>query len=203
MNNPTLLHSRTRIGKRTRMLYYILTLRKQLITTVNQYYSSILSSDMSPSDEFKDSEASITENNVDRNIEAPNQTRKKLRNSDKKSMVYHKILTEILSDLKKTQNTGIYWRLKYPDGNYYDVKLYFPISMCVVDMKGARQLCGMYDTANVQTPSVSCLCSREQLHDSSTVCKPVLKKDMNQIRFFKQEIESRTRCSQLLFGASY
>ena len=145
-------------------------------------YSSMLSTDMSPSDEIKDSEASITENNVDRNIEAPNQTRKKLRNSDKKSMVYHKILSEILSDLKKTQNTGIYWRLKYPDGNYYDVKLYFPISMCVVDMKGGKQLCGMYDSyVNISRPCISCYCNSVELTDTNKRCTPVESNDIMEI----------------------
>ena len=45
-------------------------------------------------------------------------------------------------------------------------------------MKGARQLCGMYDTANVQRPSVSCYCTREKLHDVNYRCKPVYEKDM-------------------------
>ena len=70
----------------------------------------------------------------------------KFKNSDKKSMLYHKILGEILKGLKAVQNIGMSWRLKYPDGNYYDVKMFFPISMCVVDMKGGKQLCGMYDS---------------------------------------------------------
>ena len=42
-------------------------------------------------------------------------------------------------------------------------------------MKGARQLCGMYDTsANVQRPCVSCYCSYEDLGNTSKKCKPVL-----------------------------
>ena len=97
-------------------------------------------------------------------------------------MVYHKILSEILSDLKKTQNTGIYWRLKYPDGNYYDVKLYFPISMCVVDMKGGKQLCGMYDSyVNISRPCISCYCNSMELTDTNKRCTPVESNDIMEI----------------------
>ena len=90
------------------------------------------------------------------------------RNSDRKSMVYHKILSEILSDLKNIQNVGIYWKLKYPDGHYYDVKLYFPISMCVVDIKGGKQLCGMYSSYfNISRPCISCNCHSKDLTDTN------------------------------------
>ena len=126
----------------------------------------------------------INIDNTDKHMESI-ESEKKLktmrRTTRMKSINYHKILSCILESLKDYQKEGLVWDLKFPSNKTYRVNLVFPICFCVVDMKGARQLCGMYDTANVQRPSVSCLCSREQLHDSSTVCKPVLKKDMNQI----------------------
>ena len=133
-----------------------------------------------PSDhDIVDAESSISQRNDNMNIEESNQNRKKLKNSDRKSIVYHKILSEIFSDLKKIQNVGIYWRLKYPDGNYYDVNLYFPISMCVVDMKGGKQLCGMYDSyANISRPCISCYCKSTDLIDSNKRCTPVEAKDI-------------------------
>ena len=114
-------------------------------------------------------------------IESERKLKSMRRTTRMKSINYHKILSCILESLKDYQKEGLVWDLKFPSNKTYRVNLVFPICFCVVDMKGARQLCGMYDTANVQRPSVSCLCSREQLHDSSTVCKPVLKKDMNEI----------------------
>ena len=144
-------------------------------------FSSMLSSDILSPDDYKESESSVGSDD-DTKIEASNQATKKLRNSDRKSMVYHKILSEILSDLKNIQNVGIYWKLKYPDGNYYDVKLYFPISMCVVDMKGGKQLCGMYDSYfNISRPCISCNCHSKDLTDTNKKCTPVNAKYMKQI----------------------
>lgn len=106
----------------------------------------------------------------------------KFKNSDKKSMLYHKILGEILKGLKAVQNIGMSWRLKYPDGNYYDVKMFFPISMCVVDMKGGKQLCGMYDSyANISRPCISCNCTFDDLTSSSQKCIPVNAYDMKSL----------------------
>ena len=149
-----------------RRLGYINDLNVQgLVDGTN--FSSMLSSDILPPDYYKESEYSVASND-DTKIEASNQARKKLGNADRKSMVYHKILSEILSDLKNIQNVGIYWRLNYPDGQYYDVKLYFPISMCVVDMKGGKQLCGMYDSYfNISRPCISCNCHSKDLTDTN------------------------------------
>lgn len=98
---------------------------------------------------------------------------------DKKSTVYHRILSEILKDLKTVQNIGMLWKLKYPDGKYYDVKLYFPISMCVVDMKGGKQLCGMYDSySNISRPCISCNIHSKELSIATNICEPVLANEL-------------------------
>ena len=98
-----------------------------------------------------------------------------------KSIIYHKILACILESYQKCQNTGIVWDLKFPSGNIHRVNFVFPLCFCVVDMKGARQLCGMYDTANIQRPCVSCYCRPEDLHLTNKVCKPVIESHMMQI----------------------
>ena len=113
--------------------------------------------------------------------ESDKSNKKKRRTTRMKSINYHKILSSILDSLKDCQKEGLVWDLKFPSNKIHRVHLVFPLCFCVVDMKGARQLCGMYDTGNVQRPCISCLCPRPKLHDSNTVCKPVLEKDMMKI----------------------
>ena len=60
------------------------------------------------------------------------------------------------------------------------MKLYFPLCLCVVDMKGARQLCSMYDTSsNIARPCVSCNCSLDGTNLS--MCTPVQENVMKSI----------------------
>ena len=93
--------------------------------------------------------------------------------------MYHKILDTILSSLRAVQNEGLIWNLKYPDGKYYQVRFVFPISMCVVDMKGGKQLCGMYDSYHgINRPCISCLCKPEDLSNMNKICSPVIYEEM-------------------------
>ena len=50
-------------------------------------------------------------------------------------------------------------------------------------MKGARQLCGMYDTSpsNMKRPCISCDCDNQNLDNENFICKPVLEKNMKDI----------------------
>ena len=54
-------------------------------------------------------------------------------------------------------------------------------------MKGARQLCGMYDTSShlMKQPCVSCDIPNNMLEKS--ICKPVLEKDMRRAMFEDSE----------------
>ena len=58
---------------------------------------------------------------------------------------------------REFQDIGLAWGIKYSSGTKI-MKLYFPLCLFVVDMKGARQLCGMYDTSShlMKQPCVSC-----------------------------------------------
>ena len=96
-------------------------------------------------------------------------------------MLYHMILEKILSSLKNVQNEGLIWQLQYPDGRYHKVRLVFPICMCVVDMKGGKQLCGMYDSYhNVNRPCISCKTSVEDMSNFKKQCIPVLEKEIRE-----------------------
>ena len=99
-----------------------------------------------------------------------------------KSINYHIILGKILESLRLCQNEGLEWNLKFPSGNNHEVKFMFPLCYCVVDMKGARQICGMYDTGNVQRPCISCYCKKDDLHlKKSKICRPVIDLQMKKI----------------------
>ena len=102
--------------------------------------------------------------------------------ANKKSIMYHKILDTILSSLRDVQREGLIWNLKYPDGKYYEVRFVFPISMCVVDMKGGKQLCGMYDSYHgISRPCISCLCKPEDLGNMSKICSPVIDEEIKEV----------------------
>lgn len=88
---------------------------------------------------------------------------------------YHEILKEILKSFVETQNSGILkWKLEYPNCETYEVNLVFPLCLCIVDIKGAHSLCGMYDAySKIYRPCVSCNCPEEQLDNPSYTCSPV------------------------------
>jgi len=49
----------------------------------------------------------------------------------------------------------------------------FPLCLCVVDMKGGRQLCGKLDSAICKQPSLSCTCLLVDLDKSTHICDPM------------------------------
>lgn len=62
------------------------------------------------------------------------------------------------------------------------VKLVFPLALCIVDMKGAHTLCGMFDAyTNVYRPCVSCDCTEDDLDNPNVKCKDIIGNDMIQI----------------------
>ena len=103
---------------------------------------------------------------------------KKLPKSTLKNISYHRILSTILKSLKDVQESGLYWDLKLSSGKKHRVKFMFPICFCVVDMKGGRQLCGSYESAMCNRPSLSCSCPCDKLQDSQYKCKPVFDEEM-------------------------
>ena len=93
-----------------------------------------------------------------------------------KLIIYPQILTVILKSMKQVQDVGLGWNIKFPSGPKRLMKVYFPICLCVVDMKGAKQLCDMFDTssAGVKRRCVSCNANNFELDDESFVCKTVV-----------------------------
>ena len=70
------------------------------------------------------------------------------------------------------------------------MKFIFPLYLCVVDIKGAHALCGMYDSySNVKRPCVSCLCAEFELDDASKRCQSVIHKDMYKLLHQNNEDE--------------
>ena len=88
-----------------------------------------------------------------------------------------------MESLRLTQEeNGLLWDIKFASGITHRLHFVFPICLCVVDMKGARQLCGMYDTStNVKRPCVSCFASSQELDKHAKVCKPVEHSYMKEI----------------------
>ena len=123
--------------------------------------------------------------------------KRKMKYSEKKSLVYHDILGKILSSLKTVQDeNGLVWDMRFPSGNIHRVHMVFPICLCVVDMKGARQLCGMYDTSsNIQRPCVSCTTSHSDLDKIEKVCVPVLERNMKEL-IERKEVDALKEVSQ-------
>jgi hypothetical protein len=108
---------------------------------------------------------------------------KKLRltEANLKSINYHRILSCILKSLKDVQKEGLYWDLKLSSGQKHRVKFMFPVCLCVVDMKGGRQLCGKLDSAICSQPSLSCTCTSANLDKYQPICDPILDEDVKSI----------------------
>ena len=96
--------------------------------------------------------------------------------SVKKSIIYHEILALVLESLQRVQDLGIVWNLPISNvrGNKSQVyHLVFPLCFGIFDMKGGKQLCGMYDANNVNRPCISCYSLLKDLDNSVKVCEPV------------------------------
>ena len=102
---------------------------------------------------------------------------------------YHKILSEILKSFRDSQDIGICWDLEYPKSCKQIVKLFFPLTFCIVDMKGGKQLCAQYGANNqVERPCISCYCSFDKLDNATVLCTPVNGIEME--KKIKQEDET-------------
>ena len=100
-------------------------------------------------------------------------------NKLEKPHVHHKILNTILSTYVNTQQTGLMWNLKYLNNITYQVHLVFPLALCIVDMKGGHQLCGMHDEYfGVKCTCISCYCSEDSFDKINEQCINVLHHDM-------------------------
>ena len=103
---------------------------------------------------------------------------------------YHKILSEILKSFRESQDIGICWDLEYPKSCKQMVKLFFPLTFCIVDMKGGKQLCAQYGANNqVERPCISCYCSFDKLDNATVLCTPVNGIEMEEK--IKQEDETK------------
>ena len=107
-----------------------------------------------------------------------NKKKNKISDSGIKSINYHIILGKILESFRHCQNDGLQWDLMFSSNETRRVNFVFPLCICVVDMKGARQLCGMYDTGNVQRPCISCYAKSSDLHFGRNICKPIIASHM-------------------------
>ena len=92
----------------------------------------------------------------------------------------------------KSQDVGLYWNIQYPGGSIRTVKLVFPLALCIVDMKGAHTLCGMFDAyTNVYRPCVSCDCAEEDLDNPNIKCIDIIGSEMIQTIQDQSEDELR------------
>ena len=109
-----------------------------------------------------------------RNKSSNTENTKRKENIPKKHTIYHKMLSAILESYRDAQDIGLVWEIPFQTGARV-VKLVFPLCLCVVDMKGAKQLCAMKDSA--KRPCVSC-----NIHDLlDSTCMPVLAEDMKKL----------------------
>ena len=70
-----------------------------------------------------------------------------------------------------TQYIGLMWNLKYPNNITYQVDFVFLLALCIVDMKGGHQLCGMYDKYfGVKRACIRCYCSEDNLDNTMYQC---------------------------------
>ena len=115
------------------------------------------------------------------------QVKTKLSRSAKKSIIYHRILKVILESFKDSQDVGLVWNLEYELGEFHTIQFVFPLCLCIVDMKGGKQLCSMYDSAQSRRSCISCFCTPEDLASSHKVCKPVTADIMNDVIFSTNE----------------
>ena len=103
--------------------------------------------------------------------------------SVKKSIIYHAILDLVLESLKETQDEkGIIWDLPIGrDGHRNTFNILFPLCFGIFDMKGGKQVCGMYDSNNCNRPCISCYAEKGLLDDTENQCKPVYEKDLKDL----------------------
>ena len=134
-------------------------------------------------------------NQMSHNITSPNNTQcsqaskrqkiipRKLNTTEQESIIYHKILSTILDSLRTSQNIGLAWNFQYQHEKFITMKMYFPLCLCVVDMKGARQLCGMYDSSSnrMKRPCISCYCTLDDLDNSTKICAPIMENNMKRV----------------------
>lgn len=105
-------------------------------------------------------------------------------------------MSVILESFVKIQTTGIVWNLTYPNGQTHTVQLVFPLALCIVDMKGAHALCGMFDAySNIARPCVSCNCKEMDLDNPFVKCMDVIDLQMKK-SIFTQSEEELKRYSQ-------
>ena len=79
------------------------------------------------------------------------------------------------------KGADILWNLKYPSDQEHEINFVFPLSLCIVDMKGAKQLCGMFDSNNAKRPCVSCKYTYKNLDKPKKRCENILQKEMRTI----------------------
>ena len=144
----------------------------------NENENERVESDLEARNDNDGNDAVDTRNVMEHSTTEDSTKKKKPKNTQLKSIIYHKVLAKVLESFKESQNTGIVWDLKYKSGVTHRINFVFPLCFCVVDMKGAKQLCGMFDTSNVQRPCVSCYSKLDELHFTHTHCAPVVAKNM-------------------------
>ena len=109
--------------------------------------------------------------------------------SHQKIYIYHKILKVILKSFIRHQISGIIWKLKYPSGNIHTIQFVFPLALCIVNMKGAHALCGMFDSySNISRPCVSCDCQENDLDNPYVKCSDILDVKMKKIYYLIRKV---------------
>lgn len=78
----------------------------------------------------------------------------------------------MLESLKEVQDQkGIIWDLPIGrDGNSITFNILFPLCFGIFDMKGGKQVCGMYDSSNSKRPCISCYAEKYLLDDTENQC---------------------------------
>ena len=94
----------------------------------------------------------------------------------------------ILKSFIQHQTSGIFWQLKYPSGNIHTIQFVFPLALCVVDMKGAHALCGMFDSySNISRPCVIFDCKETDLDSPYVKCSDILYVEMKKNILFHSD----------------
>ena len=114
-----------------------------------------------------------------------------------KMIKYHKMLTQIMRSFVESQDVGLLWQIDYPTiRTKHTIKFVFMLALCIVDMKGGKELCGQYGNNNkVKRPCISCYCPTDELDNPNQRCKPIIAKDFEK-RILQDSFEDLVQISQ-------
>ena len=103
-----------------------------------------------------------------------------------------------------TQNIGLMWKLKYPNNIIYQIHLVFLLALCIMDMKGGHQLCGMYDEYfGIRHACIRCYCSVDNLDNTNEQYINVSHHNMHSYIMIKTSEELQEYCQHKLINNAF